>query len=529
MSQPHWWQSGVVYQIYPRSFKDSNGDGVGDLQGIIDRLDYLKQLGVGAIWISPFFKSPMKDFGYDVADYCDVDPLFGDLATFDRLVQAVHARGIKLLIDWVPNHTSDEHPWFVESRSSRDNPRRDWYIWKDARPDGSLPNNWGSAFGGPAWAYDETTGQYYFHQFVPGQPDLNWRNPHVRAAMHDVLRFWLDRGVDGFRMDVVHMIWKHPDMPDQPPAPDARPRGPGDIHNTQQHIYDWDYEGIHERMREFRLILDSYGDTLMIGEIWLPIDRWVRYFGTPEAPEFQLPFNFRLMETPWTAQNVRREIALMEASVPPHGYPNYVLNNHDKSRFNSRVGQEQSRGAAMLLLTLRGTPTIYQGEELGMLDGDILPHQMRDPQGINLGVAYTRDVTRTPFQWDDSPYAGFSEAEPWLPVNPDYRQRNTIRQMSDTTSHYALYHRLIALRRDETAFSIGSLALHDLHPDVVAYTREHAGRRFAVVVSFSSHPVSVQPSFRGEIIADTQMKRAGEPMNDALELWAYEGVIIALK
>jgi glycosidase len=529
MSQPYWWQSGVVYQIYPRSFKDSNGDGVGDLQGIIDRLDYLKQLGVGAIWISPFFKSPMKDFGYDVADYCDVDPLFGDLATFDRLVQAAHDRGIRLIIDWVPNHTSDEHPWFVESRSSRDNPRRDWYIWKDARPDGSLPNNWGSAFGGPAWAYDEKTGQYYFHQFVPGQPDLNWRNPQVRAAMHDVLRFWLDRGVDGFRMDVVNMIWKHPDMPDQPPDPNARPRSPNDIHNTQQHIYDWDYEGVHERMREFRLILDQYGDTLMIGEIWLPIDRWVRYFGTPEAPEFQLPFNFRLMETAWTPQNVRQEIALMEANVPPHGYPNYVLNNHDKPRFNSRVGQEQSRGAAMLLLTLRGTPTIYQGEELGMVDGDIQPHQMRDPQGINLGVAYTRDVTRTPFQWDDSPYAGFSEAEPWLPVNADYPQRNALRQMSDPTSHYALYHRLIALRRAETAFSIGSLALQDLHPDVVAYTRDHEGRRFAVVVSFSSRPISIQMPFRGEIIVDTQLKRAGEPVNDALELWAYEGVVIALK
>jgi alpha-glucosidase len=527
MTSPRWWQSGAVYQIYPRSYQDSNADGVGDLRGILQRLDYLQTLGVGAIWLSPFFKSPMADFGYDVADYCDVDPLFGTLDDFDELVAAAHARDIKVIIDYVPNHTSSQHPWFLESRQSRTNPKADWYIWRDPKPNGGLPNNWGSAFGGPAWTWDEQRGQYYFHQFTPQQPDLNWRNPEVKAAMLDVLRFWFRRGVDGFRMDVIWMIWKHPDMPDQPPLPGAVLRGENDIFNSQQHIYDWDYEGIHDLMREMRLIADEFGDTVLIGEIYLPLERWVRYYGTADAPELHLPFNFRLIELrEWTAAAVRSEIAMLEAAVPRHGYPNYVLNNHDQPRFPSRFGAQHTRTAAMLLLTLRGTPTLYQGEEIGMVNGIIAPHQIKDPQGINLGLAHTRDVARTPMQWDSSPYAGFSTVEPWLPVHPDYTITNVAAQINAPHSTFNLYRTLLKLRREHTAFSIGTLTLLDLHPDVVAYERASGTERFIVVLNFGSKPLSVEPPVHGVKVLSTHAFAPNEPIKGHLELWGNEGVIM---
>lgn len=528
MQRVRWWQTGVVYQIYPRSFMDANGDGVGDLEGIIQRLDYLVTLGIDCIWLSPFFKSPMKDFGYDVADYCDVDPLFGDLATFDRLVTEAHARGLKLIIDWVPNHTSDQHAWFVESRASKDSPKRNWYIWKPAKPDGSLPNNWGSMFGGSAWEYDAHTDEYYFHQFVKEQPDLNWRNPEVVNAMLDVLRFWLARGVDGFRMDVVNMIAKHPDMPDQPPIPNAQVRGEGDIYSTQEHPYDQDYDGVHDLMRLIRGVLDDYGDTVAVGEIWLPLERWKLYYGTPDAPELHLPFNFRLIDTAWNAEAIRREVELIEAAVPAHGFPNYVLNNHDRPRFASRVSEPQARIAAMLLLSLRGTPTLYMGEELGMLDGVIKPEEMQDPQGINLGVEHTRDVCRTPMQWDASPYAGFSTVPTWLPVNPDYPTRNVQAQLADPHSMLALYRALLALRKRTLALTVGTYQSLPSPEGVFAYLREHEGARYLVVLNFTSKPVSFSYDAEGEIVLDSGLKRVGEAFPRMLELWGDEGVMIRI-
>ncbi len=533
-SQPlHWWQSGVVYQVYPRSFKDTNADGIGDLNGVIEKLDYLHDLGIQAVWLSPFYPSPMKDFGYDVADYCNVDPRFGTLADFDRLVAGAHARGIKIIIDWVPNHTSDQHPWFLESRASRDNPKRDWYIWRDARPDGGLPNNWGSFFGGPAWTLDPHTGQYYLHQFVPEQPDLNWRNPQVRAAMYDTLRFWLRRGVDGFRMDVIGLIIKDKDLRDNPINPHADPNlPPNDIHSRLIHRYNMDQDEVHPILREIRAVLDEFDDRCAIGELWGEYDRWVRYYGQ-NGDELHLPFNFRLMWEPWQAAAMRRSVDEMEAALPPFAWPNYVLGNHDQPRLATRFGgQPQARLAAMLLLTLRGTPTLYYGDEIGMENGDIPPEKIQDPQGLNLGPARTRDVCRTPMQWDASPYAGFSTVEPWLPVSADYPTRNVAVQAQDPFSIYNLYRQLLRLRRATPALHGGSYAPVDVNAaNCFVYRRQAAGEAYLIALNFDHAParLNIPGPARGRILLSTHLDRQGPAALDALDLRPFEGVILALE
>ena len=361
---PPWWHGGVIYQVYPRSFQDSDGDGVGDLAGIRSRLGYLAGLGIDAIWLSPVFPSPMADFGYDVADYCGIDPLFGDLAGFDRLLAESHALGLRVLLDFVPNHTSDQHPWFVESRSSRDNPRRDWYFWRDPAPGGGPPNNWTSDMGGSAWTFDEGTGQYYPHAFLREQPDLNWRHPAVRAAMEAVLRFWFDRGVDGFRVDVLWHCIKAEGLPDNPLNPDYHP-AQGDKHRVLQ-THSANRPEIHDLAAGLRCIADTYRDRLLVGEIFLPLPELVRYYGTDSAPGVHLPFNFRLLEAAWDAAGIAQWIAEYEAALPPGAWPNWVMGSHDAPRLAARLGEAQARVAAMLLLTLRGTPTLYQGDELGI-------------------------------------------------------------------------------------------------------------------------------------------------------------------
>lgn len=531
MTQPplRWWQTGVIYQIYPRSFQDTNADGVGDLQGIIDRLDHLVELGVDAVWISPFYPSPMADFGYDVADYCDIDPLFGDLATFDRLVSEAHARNLRLIIDWVPNHTSDQHPWFLESRSSRENPKRDWYIWRDAKPDGSPPNNWGSWFGGSAWEWDEATGQYYLHSFVKQQPDLNWENPEVCAAMIDTLHFWLRRGVDGFRMDVVFLIVKDPQLRDNPPNPHADPNlPPEDISGRQLHLYDRANPGIHERMKDFRRVTDQYGDTVIVGEIWeFDLKEWVKYYGD-QGDGVQLPFNFRLMEIPrWEASLVRQSVDELEAALPPFAQPNYVLGSHDKPRIASRIGGAQARIAAMLLLTLRGTPTLYNGDEIGMREGVIPPEKIQDPQGINLGAERSRDGCRTPLQWDASEYAGFSTVEPWLPVSADYPTRNVAVQSQDARSELSLYKALLAYRRATPALHAGGYRALSSDDGVYVYLREHDEQAVWVALNFTSEPRTATLPAPGQLVISTHLDRRGA-VNGTLELRPDEGVIVAL-
>ena len=365
VAEEPWWQRGVVYQIYPRSFGDSNGDGIGDLRGIAGHLDYLVALGVDALWISPFYPSPMADFGYDVSDYCAVDPAFGTFADFEHLTAAVHARNLKLILDFVPNHSSNEHPWFGQSRISRASPKRDWYIWRDPAPDGGPPNNWLSHFGGGAWEWDAATEQYYLHSFLKEQPDLNWRNPAVRAAMYEVLRFWLDRGVDGFRVDALWLVIKDDRFRDNPHNPAYEPGR--NSHDRLLPLYTADRPEIHDVVAEMRSVLDEYDGRVLIGETYLPFERLVTYYGR-DLRGAHLPFNFALIDTAWNAPALAAAICEYEAALPAGAWPNWVLGNHDKPRIASRVGAAQARVAAMLLLTLRGTPTLYYGDEIGMAD-----------------------------------------------------------------------------------------------------------------------------------------------------------------
>jgi alpha-glucosidase len=480
-----WWESGAIYQVYPRSFQDSDGDGIGDLAGIEARLDYLVSLGVDAVWLSPIFPSPMADFGYDVADYCGVEPIFGDLDAFDRLLAAIHARSLKLILDFVPNHSSDQHPWFAASRASREDPKRDWYIWRDAASDGGPPNNWISDFGGSAWQWDETTGQYFLHAFLKEQPDLNWRNPALRAAMMDVLRFWMDRGVDGFRMDVLWHIVKAKGLPDNPPNPDWTPAQTERDRVIQ--LYSTDQPEAHAFTADMRALADSYGDRALIGEIFLPNERHARWYGTPERPEVHLPFNFQLIENDWEAATLAKLIADYEASLPAFGWPNWVIGSHDAPRIAARIGEAQARVAAMLLLTLRGTPTLYQGDEIGIGKVDIAPDRVRDPQhwrqpALDIG----RDRSRTPMPWDRSVNAGFTTGDPWLPINADWPTRNVQAQASDPTSMLTLYHDLLALRRSTPALSVGSYAMAVGDHDVLAYERQHEDDRLLIALNLSA-------------------------------------------
>jgi alpha-glucosidase len=524
-----WWEKGVVYQVYPRSFRDASGDGVGDLAGITGRLDYLGWLGVDAVWISPFYPSPMADFGYDISDYTDVHPLFGTLSDFDDLVERAHGLGIKVLLDYVPNHTSDEHPWFVESRSSRDNPKRDWYVWADPKPDGSPPNNWQSVFGGGAWAWDGETRQYYYHAYLTEQPDLNWRNPEVKEAMLGVLRFWLERGVDGFRVDALRQLVKDERLRDNPPNPDPNVRSPYD---ALLPLYSTDRPETHEAIRGMRGVLEEYGDDrLLIGELYVPIDRLVTYYGENNSG-VHLPFNFHLISTPWNARELAGLIETYEAALPPGGWPTWVLGNHDRPRVASRVGDAQARVAAMLLFTLRGTPTLYYGDELGMRDVEIPPEKVQDPFEKNVpGKGLGRDPARTPMQWDAGPNAGFCppEVEPWLPLADDYKTSNVASEREDPASMLELHRRLLALRRAEPALSLGSYEPVESEGDLLTYVREKGDRRFLIALNLGPEPATLKTGgwmAEGKIALSTHLDREDEEVAGALELRGDEGVIV---
>jgi glycosidase len=528
-----WWQTGVFYQIYPRSFQDTNGDGIGDLRGIARRLDYLAELGVDAIWISPIYPSPMADFGYDVADYCGIDPRFGALADFDELLGQAHARRLKVVLDFVPNHTSEQHPWFLQSRSSRDNPKRAWYIWRDPASDGGPPNNWISDFGGSAWEWDEATGQYYYHAFLKEQPDLDWRNPAVQGAMYDVMRFWLDRGVDGFRIDVLWHMIKSADFPDNPPNPTYQP-ALGAMHRVLQ-LHSTDQPEVHAIAVEMRAIADYYGakgrgERVLIGEIYLPVDRLMRYYGQ-ERTEVHLPFNFQLIDAPWEARTLAALIEGYEAALPQGGWPNWVLGNHDRPRVAAKRGQAQARVAAMLLLTLRGTPTLYYGDELGLSDGAILPPEVQDPRELREpGLGLGRDPVRTPMPWDESEHAGFTTATPWLPLNADWPTRNVAQMKADPHSLLVLYRGLLAVRRAHQALSIGRFALLNAADRVLVYERHHCADRLIVALNLDGRPCRVElPDWARNCrtilstIADAALADDG-----ALLLGADEGVIISV-
>ncbi|WP_413042674.1 alpha-amylase family glycosyl hydrolase [Pseudomonas sp. YJ42] len=489
-TQPPWWKVATIYQIYPRSFADSNGDGVGDLNGVLRHLDHLQYLGVDALWLSPIFRSPMADAGYDISDYCDVDPLFGSLADIDRLIAEAHARDIRVLLDFVPNHTSDQHPWFVESRSSRDNPKRDWYIWRDE------PNNWRAALNaGSAWTWDEGSQQYYLHLFLPEQPDLNWRNPEVVEAMHGVLRFWLDRGIDGFRVDVIHCTGKDPSFAD-----DSRCLGGQPLVEFNDQPYS------HEVLRGLRRLVDSYpGERVLVGEVNIrATERVLQYYGAGD--ELHMSFNFQPLDAPWEPVMFRTCIRDVEALLKPaNAWPTWVLSNHDNHRQRSRYhgSLRSAHAAAVLLLTLRGTPFIYQGEELGLEDAVIEPDEQVDPGG--------RDGCRAPIPWFCAPPHGWEGNRPWLPFPPESEELAAERQVREAGSTLELYRRLISARKRSPALREGDWEELPSHPNVLAYRRQLGEDQRVVCLNFADQPHAFPINGHWQIEVASDAQNEGEP------------------
>ena len=507
-----WWRESVFYQIYPRSFQDSNSDGIGDLQGIIRRLDHLNDgtpasLGIDAIWLSPFYRSPMADFGYDVSDYCDVDPVFGRLADFDLLLAEAHRRGIRIIVDLVPGHTSDQHPWFQEARASLGNPKRDWYVWAKPRPGGGPPNNWRSVFTrfGSAWTLDPETGEYYLHHFLPQQPDLNWWNDAVRDAIESVMRFWLDRGVDGFRIDVAHGLVRDQQLRSNPRFLLGRPRR------------NWDLEEVHAIHRRWRKVLDGYSDRMAVGEVDAPsLARLVRYYGNDD--ELSFPFNFHFLGQPWRAERFRAVVGQWERLLPAHAWPDYTLSNHDRSRAATRYGLARARAAALLLLTLRGTPFIYYGEEIGMTDVPIPPDRVVDVHG--------RDPERTPMQWDGTQGAGFTAGAPWLPIAADATRVNVAAQRDDPASLLSFYRRLIWMRRGSPALRAGTYRTLPAPRGVFAYLREANDEHLAIAINFTDREARVRlGTGAAPILLSTQHGRDGELDLAAVALAPNEGIV----
>jgi alpha-glucosidase len=526
-----WWQTGIIYQVYPRSFQDTNGDGVGDLKGILHRLDYLSWLGINAIWISPIYPSPMADFGYDICDYTGIHPLFGSMKDFDELIEKAHQRNIRVILDLVPNHTSNKHPWFLESKSSKDNPKRDWYIWKDARRDGSEPNNWLSVFGGPAWEWDEATGQYYYHAFLKEQPDLNWRNAEVQKAMLDVMRFWLDKGVDGFRVDVMWHMIKDEQFRDNPLNPGYQEHMA--TYEKLLPVYSTDQPEVHDIVHKMRKVMDSYDERLMIGEIYLPIHKLITYYGI-DSSGAHLPFNFLLLSLPWEAEYIASAIAEYEGALPKNAWPNWVLGNHDQPRITSRVGIQQAKIAAMLLLTLRGTPTVYYGDEIGMTDVPIPFEEVQDPQGLNMpDKNLSRDPERTPMQWDGSENGGFTAAKPWLRLGANYKRNNVETEKKDPYSMLCFHKQLIELRQREPSFTTGDYKPVHADKQSLAYVRQaEDSKPFLVVLNLSHRPCYLNlqhMSIHGKVVLSTSPELHGSRTSERIQLSGDEGIIVELE
>ena len=487
-----WWRDGIIYQIYPRSFADSNGDGIGDLDGITANLDYLQDLGIDAIWLSPIYPSPDIDFGYDVSNYLDIDPRFGSLESFDRLTREAHARGLRIILDLVLNHTSDQHPWFTESRKSRDNLFRDYYFWRDPKPNGDPPNNWLSIFGGAGWEPDPTTGQLYFHMFTKEQPDVNWRNPAVRQYMLDVFKFWFDRGVDGFRLDVFNAYYKSETLADNPMKPfklDPRNLVP---FFRMNHVSDIDQAEMIPLLNDIRAVADSYGETYVVGETFVgEADTAVQYIGDDKL---HAAFNFEYTRSPWWARAFYNAIQRWEKLLPAGAWPNYVLNNHDVTRSATRYarGEEDDRlkVAAAMLLTMRGTPFLYYGEEIGMRDIKLARDQIKDPVGRQFWPFFKgRDGCRAPMQWSSAPNAGFSPlgVDTWLPVHPDFKTRNVMGQQADPDSLLNWYKRLVGLRKTYPALRAGAfLPVTDGTNFILSYLRQTEAETLLVALNFSS-------------------------------------------
>jgi alpha-glucosidase len=543
--QKSWWRHAVFYEIYPRSFKDSNGDGVGDLNGITSKLDYLAGLGVDAIWITPFYPSPQVDFGYDVSDYESVDPQFGTLADFDRLVREAHQRKIRVIIDFVLNHTSDQHPFFKESRSSRTNPKRDWYIWHDPKPDGGRPNNWSSSFGPVAWTLDPKTNQFYYHYFYREQPELNWRNPEVERRMFETVRFWLRRGTDGFRLDAVNYLFEDPELRDNPLLSELRPGSTTEYQQEKKYNRDLpDIQPVMQRLRAFNDRINQ--ESVLIGEAYVP--QWeelMRYYG-PSDNGVHLPFNFFLVmgksRTNLDAALFREVIGQSEQALKGR-WTTYVLSNHDIPRHYDRYGDGKNNDriaklTATMLLTLRGSPFLYYGEEIGMVTTEPKTiEEVKDPVGKRYWPANKgRDGERTPMQWDAGPQSGFTSGTSWLKVPPSATERNVARQEKDADSILNFYRRLIQLRRQSPALLDGDYTSIGTDPHVFAYRRRSPSQTMIVALNMSGESRRMaldEATFgKGSSLHLKLSNRDGSEnmtVKESVNLAPYEGVIIEVR
>lgn len=531
--KPNWWEGLSVYHIYLRSFYDSNGDGAGDLPGVIEKLDYLAgkpdSLGINTIWISPFYASPMADFGYDIADYYRVDPSFGTMADFESLVNRAHGLGVRVIIDYVPNHTSDKHEWFKESRSNRKNLKRDWYTWRDSKPDGSPPNNWKSVFGGSAWQYDEHSKQYYLHTFLKEQPDLNWDNPDVRKEMKNVIKFWLDKGVDGLRVDAVSWLSKDRLFRDDLLNPTYQSDQTDPYHEVL-HNHSCAGPKLFDYLNEMVDVCHKYKNRFMITEAYPEtsgeISQYLDYYKKLRH-NICAPFNFECISLPWSAHVYRVFIDSFQKALPHGQPPIYVMGNHDKPRLASRVGEESAKTAALLLTTLPGIPFIYYGDELGLTNTAIPKNKLKDPSTTLDGVG--RDQSRTPMQWNDEPQAGFSSTESWLPVSPDYRSNNVAKQSSDSRSILNLYKSLLRLRHKSEALKTGSYQSLDLGDSVYGFVRGKDSESFTISINFSDRKIIIDSvDTKGSVVLSTYRDdyQNLQP-NDNLILRPHEGVIIS--
>jgi len=500
-SDPHasaaaeWWRGAVIYQVYPRSFADSNGDGVGDLKGITEHLDHIASLGVDAVWLSPFFTSPMKDFGYDVADYCDVDPIFGTLADFDALIDKAHRLGLRIIIDLVFSHTSDEHPWFTESRQSRDNPKADWFVWADAKADGSPPSNWQSVFGGPAWTWDARRGQYFMHNFLPSQPQLNVHSPIVQDALLDAARFWLDRGVDGFRFDAINFSMHDPRLTDNPPLPAGGKRTrPFDF---QDKVNNQSQPEIVDFLKRIRVLTDSYGGRFSVAEVGGDhAEREMQAF-TAGDDRLNSAYGFLYLYAPALKDEMLRLAADTWDGRQGQGWPSWTFSNHDAPRAISRWAEGRdlkavARMAMLLLMALRGNVFVYYGEELGLPQGEVPFDRLVDPEAIaNWPQTLGRDGARTPMPWTAArPFAGFSTVEPWLPLDARHIPLAVDRQEADPDSMLHLTRRLIALRKAHPALTRGDMRMIDAPAGVIAFERSLGAERLLCVFNIGHAPVA---------------------------------------
>ncbi len=505
MSNQQWWRGAVIYQVYPRSLMDTNGDGIGDIKGIVDKLDYIADLGVDAIWVSPFFKSPMKDFGYDISDYRDIDPIFGDLDDFDQLIEQAHKRNIKIIIDQVLSHTSDQHAWFIESRESKNNDKSDWYVWADAKDDGTQPNNWLSIFGGPAWKWEPRRKQYYLHNFLSSQPDLNFHNPSVQQAALDNIEFWLKRGVDGFRLDAINFCFHDAALRDNPAKPEHERKGRGFSEDNpyafQYHYYNNTQPENLAFIERIRDLLNQYPGAVALGEISSEDSLATMAEYTAGDNRLHMGYSFELLTEDFSARYIRETVETLESNMA-EGWPCWAISNHDVTRVVSRWGKENetpsitSQKAKLftaLLTSLRGSVCTYQGEELGLPEATIAYEQLQDPYGINFWPNFKgRDGCRTPIPWNrEQQHAGFTEGEPWLPVAQEHRELAVDQQLSHQQSVLKAFQELLAWRRNQPALIAGDIEFMDLEEPVLGFIRRSSEQTLIALFNLSNNPVTV--------------------------------------